>query len=298
MAVYKRAYAGYDGGHTPRWARFLVLARYSVRDIFASRFFTVMYVLCFMPFLVEATLVYVAHSSTAQLILKLNQQDVLTIDAGFFLTCMAIQAWFGFLAAAWVGPTLVSPDLTNGALPLYLSRPFSRREYVMGKSAVLGGLISVLVWVPVLLLFLLNAALAPGAWLAQKYWIAGSIVASGLLWALFLCLLSLALSAWVRWRVLATLLTFMVFMLPSGFGKIVNVILRTNVGNLLDFFYLAQRVSMWLFAFHDPMEDGTPPAAFGRPTPALVAFITLCVVMSFCLWMLNRRLRAREVVRG
>src|SRR5215471_15261561 len=218
MAVYKRAYAGYDGEHTLRWSRFLVLARFSVRDIFASRFFTVMYVLCFVPFLIEAT--------------------------------------------------LVSPDLTNGALPLYLSRPFSRREYVMGKSAVLGGLISVLVWVPILLLFLLNVALAPASWLAQNYWIAGSIVASGLLWALFLCLLSLALSAWVRWRVLATLLTFMIFFLPPGFGTVFNVVLRTNWGNLINFFYLAQRVFIWLFGLQDPMAEGTPPPAFGRPTPA------------------------------
>src|SRR5215471_6162980 len=298
MAVYKRAYAGYDGGHTPRWSRFLVLARFSVRDIFASRFFTVMYVLCFVPFLIEATLVYVAHSETARLVLKIGQNSGLMIGRDFFLGCLGIQAWFGFLAAAWVGPTLVSPDLTNGALPLYLSRPFSRREYVMGKSAVLGGLISVLVWVPVLLLFLLNVALAPASWLAQNYWIAGSIVASGLLWALFLCLLSLALSAWVRWRVLATLLTFMIFFLPPGFGTVFNVVLRTNWGNLINFFYLAQRVFIWLFGLHDPMAEGTPPPAFGRPTPAPVAFITLCVVMSFCLWMLNRRLRAREVVRG
>ncbi len=298
MAVYKRAYAGYDGGYTPRWSRFLVLSRFSVRDIFASRFFTVMYVLCFVPFLIEATVVYVVHSPTAQLVLKLNQQNVLTIGADFFLFCMGIQAWFGFLAAAWVGPTLVSPDLTNGALPLYLSRPFSRREYVMGKSAVLGGLISVLVWVPVLLLFILNALMAPASWFAQNYWLAGSIIASGLLWALFLCLLSLALSAWVRWRVLATLLTFMIFMLPSGFGAVLNVVLRTNVGNLLDFGYLVRRVILRLFGLHDPLGMGTPPPAFGRPTPVSVAFITLCIIMAVCVWMLNRRLRAREVVRG
>ena len=296
MAVYKRAYAGYNGKHTPQQWRFLVLARFSFRDIFSSRFFTTMYVLCFVPILVEAVLIYVAHSPTAQAILQLGQQNVLQVSSEFFLVCMAIQAWFGFLAAAWIGPTLVSPDLTNNALPLYFSRPFSRREYLMGKSAVLVGVLSLLMWVPVLLLYFFNVAVAPTSWFVQNYWMIGSIIASGLLWAIFLCLLALALSAWVRWRVIATLLTFMIFMLPSGFGQMLNFILGTRWGNLLNFSYLVQRVWIWLFKFHDPIDDLDLP--FRRPIPPSIAFLALCVIMGFCLLLLNRRLQAREVVRG
>ena len=115
MAVYKRAYAGYSGAHTPEWSRFLVLARYSVGDIFHSRFFTTMYALCFVPILAEATLIYVAHSPTAQLVLRLNQQNALEITSNFFLVCMAIQAWFGFLAAAWIGPLVPGAQATGSA---------------------------------------------------------------------------------------------------------------------------------------------------------------------------------------
>jgi hypothetical protein len=39
--------------------------------------------------------------------------------------------------AAFVGPGQVSPDLANNALSLYLARPFSRVEYVLGKMSVL-----------------------------------------------------------------------------------------------------------------------------------------------------------------
>jgi hypothetical protein len=34
--------------------------------------------------------------------------------------------------AAFIGPGLISPDLHNNALSLYLARPFSRAEYVLG----------------------------------------------------------------------------------------------------------------------------------------------------------------------
>ena len=50
--------------------------------------------------------------------------------------------------AAFVGPGQVSPDLANNALSLYLARPFSRAEYVLGKMSVLVILLSLMTWVP------------------------------------------------------------------------------------------------------------------------------------------------------
>ena len=55
--------------------------------------------------------------------------------------------------AAFIGPGQISPDLANNALSLYLARPFSRVEYVLGKMSVLLILMSVMTWVPGLLLF-------------------------------------------------------------------------------------------------------------------------------------------------
>ena len=65
---------------------------------------------------------------------------------------MSRAAWRSFLTA-FVGPGLVSPDLANSALPLYFCRPFSRAEYVLGKCAVSVQLLSLITWVPGLILF-------------------------------------------------------------------------------------------------------------------------------------------------
>src|SRR5256885_14678412 len=87
MAVYKRAYAGYSGVHTPTWSRLLVLARYSFADLFQSRIFTAFFVLTFVPVLVGILLVYLTHSQTAQLLLRLQTggQPLLNINNSFFL---------------------------------------------------------------------------------------------------------------------------------------------------------------------------------------------------------------------
>ena len=37
MAVYERAYRGYDGPQAQPWSRFAVISRYALRDVFRSR---------------------------------------------------------------------------------------------------------------------------------------------------------------------------------------------------------------------------------------------------------------------
>ena len=294
MAVYKRAYAGYSGVHTPTWSRFLVLARYSFADLFQSRIFTAFFVLTFVPVLVGILLVYLTHSQTAQLLLRLQTggQPLLNINNSFFLHWLEAQGWLGLLLTAWVGPSLVAPDLTNNALPLFLSRPFSRREYVLGKMVVLATLLSLITWIPSLLMFGLQASMAEPGWTPSNLWIVGAILAASWLWITFLALLSLALSAWVRWRIIATALTFAIFIAPSGFGEALNAVLRTYWGRVFNLWYMTQVVWYKLFRASWSLPFGA------QEFPVSVAALVLIVAMVFSLLLLNRRLQAKEVVRG
>ena len=49
MAVYKRRYNSYTGSLTPEWSRFFVLTRYAIADLFKSRFFVILLILCIIP---------------------------------------------------------------------------------------------------------------------------------------------------------------------------------------------------------------------------------------------------------
>jgi hypothetical protein len=77
-------------------------------------------------------------------IMKVDMRELIPIDASFFQTFVNIQGGFAFFVALLVGPPLVSRDLRNNALPLYLCRPFSRTEYVLGKMSVLLILLSMI----------------------------------------------------------------------------------------------------------------------------------------------------------
>ncbi|HEX8853937.1 MAG TPA: hypothetical protein VF754_10650, partial [Pyrinomonadaceae bacterium] len=233
MAVFENSYRQYEGALTPEWSRFLVLPRYALRDVFGSKLFTAIFCLCFIYPLVAAILIYLHHNTNAIALMKINVRELLPINASFFQYFVEVQGWLAFILTVLVGPVLVSRDLANNALPLYLCRPFSRAEYVFGKMTVLIILLSLVTWVPGLLLFLLQAYLEGAGWIVSSSRIAGAIFVGSMTWIVLLSLLALALSAWVRWRVVASGALLGLFFIPSAFGAIVNGLFITLVGNLI-----------------------------------------------------------------
>ncbi|HKF19969.1 MAG TPA: ABC transporter permease subunit [Candidatus Angelobacter sp.] len=292
MAVYKRTYKAYRGPLTPAWSRFTVLSRYGFSTLFESRFFTAFVVLCMVPFLVCTVFIYFVHSATAQAILNLRFGNNI-VNSGWFLGFLGVEAWLGFIVAAWAGPGMVSKDFANQSVQLYLSRPLSRAEYLLGKVSVLGSLLSGTTWIPALILFGLQAELEGHGWGWNNLWLAGAIVVAGLLWIALISLLSMALSVWVKWRIAATALMIGTFFLLPGFGAVVSAVMRTRWGNLLNFPYLITLVWAHLFRL-SPRHIHV----VGDHVPLWAAWAVLLAVCGFCIWILNRKLKAREAVRG
>ena len=294
MAVYRRAYRPYDGPLTPERTRFLAVARYALAELSESKVLMGFVVLCMFPFLIEAIGIYVASSGPARAILRISGQPD-PMNAEFFGVALVIQGALAVMLSAWVAPVLVSPDLVNGALPLYLSRPLSRAEYVLGKAVALATLLSLVTWVPVLTLFVLQAGLAPAEWAVANFRLAWAILAGAWLWIAVLTLLGLALSAWIRWRLVASASLFAVFFLGAAFGEVWTEVLKTPWGRLANLGYMMAVVWVELFG-----TQASPAAS--REVRALIELPVwaaaggLAAVCAASLWMLDRRLRAREVV--
>src|SRR5579884_1579989 len=165
MAVYKRTYRAYEGPLTPERTRFLVLTRYAWNYLFRSRFMTGFFIVCFFPALIMALGLYLNHSDSLMRLLRLPTGRALIQDVSSYLRVfMQIQWGFAMVLTAFAGPTLISPDLVNNALPLYFCRPFSRAEYVLGKFCAIAWLMSLITWIPGLILFLIEVGLSGPAW--------------------------------------------------------------------------------------------------------------------------------------
>ncbi len=292
MAVYKRSYRPYDGPLTPERWRFLVVPRYALAELFESRVLLTFVMLCLVPFLVEAAGVYVANSQAARALLRISGNPD-PMRAEFFAGVLTVQGVLAFLLTAWVAPVLVSPDLVNGALPLYLSRPLSRAQYVLGKASALAALLSLVTWLPVLTLYAIQSSLAPG-FFAANLRVAGAAFAGSWVWIAVLTLLGLALSAWIRFRLVASGSLVAIFFVGFAIGEVWREVLQNSWGRLGNLPYLIFVVWLDLFGITQGPRDG--PMRFFAELPLWAAWGALASVCAVSLWMLDRRLRAREAV--
>jgi len=301
MAVYEHTYRQYAGPLTPEWSRFLIIPRHAYRDVFKSKLFTAFFVVCFVPLLVEAILIYLHHNFSA--IATMNLKALIPIDASFFLWFVSIQAGFAFLLAILVGPPLVARDLTNNALPLYLCRPFSRSEYVLGKMCVLLILLSAITWAPQLLLFALQAYLEGFSWFVENLWLASAIFLSGVMWILVLTLLSQTVSAWVKWRLASSAALLGFYLIPWVFAEFVFHELHLSFGHLLSIEALRRNVTAGLFGTFGPLVrqvtefDGnlTREIVVNEP-PLWLSWFVLFLLCAICLALLSRKVKAYEVI--
>ena len=303
MAVYEHTYRNYTGRLTPEWSRFLIIPRHAFRDVFQSKLFTAFFAICFIPLLVEAVLIYLHHNVEALAILKVNVKELLPIDASFFQAFVNLQGGFAFFVTLLVGPPLVSRDLRNNALPLYLCRPFSRTEYVAGKMSVVLFLLSTITWIPQLLLFLFQSYLEGASWFVNNLWIASAILIGSIVWILLLALISQAVSALVKWRVIASGAILGLFLIPSVFGEVVNVIFFTRWGNIISLGALMKNISAGLFgtfeqttAFVTDVHNEAVTRVVLTEPPLWCSWFALFLVCIVCLALLSRKVKAYEVV--
>ena len=300
MAVYKKTYRPYEGALTPAWSRLAVIPRYAFDDLRKSRFLSIFFLATFIYPAICALLIYLEHNSSALRILGAEQMSrFISVNVTFFLSILGWQGMLALFMAVFVGPGRVSPDLLNGGLPLYLSRPFSRVEYVVGKMLILVTLLSLMTWVPGLALFGLQGYLEGWAWVTANARIAVAFFAGSWIWILLTSLLALALSAWVKWKPAAGALMFGLFFAASAFGGVVNLVQHTRWGHLMQIGNLVGTVWVALFEGAHPTTTG---AVFFRITPGEEMPVwSACAVLlgmaGMCLYMLARKIRGAEVVR-
>lgn len=293
MPVFDRRYRGYAGPRVSG-AGVRTVARYALAEAFRSRLALVLLVAAALVPLGFGGFVYVANNLDVLTAVGFRMDDDIPIvGKPLFFWFLVWQSAFAFLLAAFVGPTLVSKDLVHQAIPLYLARPLSRGEYVLGKLAALLVPLSAVTWVPGLLLVGLQASLAEPGWLAANLRVPWAIFVGSWVWILLLALLALALSAWIRWRPVATGMLFGIFLIGEATGRAIQAVLDTRWGLLLAFDDMVETI--WADLFGGVSFLGRN--VIDDPLPVAACWASLALLAVFALFVLDRKVRAVEVSR-
>jgi ABC-2 type transport system permease protein len=272
----------------------MVLPAYAYEEILRSKLFLVFLVLCLTWSFGLAVFLYVPHN------LGLLNMDAFDLDptavkqfftslfdARFFYNWFMIPTFLmSLVVTIIVGPVLVTSDMRNNGLALYFSRPIRRSEYVVGKALVLGVLLSVITWIPGMLLFLFQSYLEGFGWMKQNYRIGVGILVGHAIWIVLLCLISLAISAYVKWKPVARLTLILVFIVAAFTAGMMNLLLGTDWASVINISDMMKVIWSRLFGL-DP----------GVSTPLWVAILCPLFFCAASLSLLARKLRPYEVVK-
>ena len=280
MPVYDQSYRRYQARRPLRDLRFWPITREALRMILNRRAFLGLIALCWLPLVGRAIQVYIVTRFP-------EASRIAPVDGRLFGEFLNGQILSTLLLTVFGGAGLIANDLRSGAIVVYLSRPLTRRDYVLGKLTVLLLLNLSVTLAPALLLYAVALALAPDVlWRWDLAWIAPAILLQAVVASAAVSLLALAISAVSR-SARAAGLAFFALMVASN---LVLMLLRRvyDVPALLLF-------SVW--------DDLTrlSAALFGASTrsaglPWVDAALALAAIAGCCLLVLRARVRAVEIV--
>jgi ABC-type transport system involved in multi-copper enzyme maturation permease subunit len=291
MPVYKHTYRVYEGRTTSPAARVLVLARYGFAEAWASKVTIGLFIACLVPPLITLFGIYLANNPVARALMGADGPRGLAITPRFFLSVLSVQSWMALVLSAWITPRLICLDLADNAMPILLSHPISRFGYLLGKFIAGFGLVSAVTWVPELLLFAYQGYASQQPWAGANLQVAAGMFVGTVIWIAFLSILGLALSAYVKWRVLATGVIFAAVFVPAGVGAIFSAVLRTRWGYLLNLPFMMNELWQRLLGVAE-----LSPSKHALPTGSILFMLALAGML--CFSILHARIRAREVVKG
>ena len=279
MPIHDQSYRRYGGERRPVSSVWLVIARAGLMSFLARRAFLGLLLAAWVPFIVRASQLFLASNfSQAATFLAPSPQT--------FRDFLSQQGIFVFLITVYVGSGLIANDRRANALQLYLSKPVTRAEYILGKMTVLAVFLLAVTWLPALLLLLLQIAFSGSfAFLRDNSSLVASITLYALLTVVVVTFGMTALSSLSR---------------SARFGGILFaglLIFSDAMFNALRFITGSTAIS-WVSiqASLDQVGDVIFRQAPRHQTPVAVSFIVLLAVVVVSASVLERRVRGVEVV--
>ena len=282
MPIYDQGYRRYEARGPLRTLRFWPITREALRLLLSKRAFLFLLIPCWVPFLVRCVQIWVVTQFP-------QAGRVLPVDGRLFGEYLNTQIGLALFLTIFGGAGLIANDLRTGAILVYLSRPLTRRDYVLGKLSVLLALNASVTLVPALLLYGIGLALAPEQYMTWSlWWIGPAIVLHATLICVSISLLSLAVSSLTKSARIAGLGFFGLFVGLEMARGVLRNIFDVRGATLLSIQADLRGIGSALF--------GVTPSRFDLvdwPAAALV----LLLVAAGCLLLLRSRVRAVEIVR-
>ena len=278
MPIHDQGYRHYEGRRAPHGGAWWIIARSHMATLLQYRWFQILLLVSFAPFVVRAVQIYFA-STNAQV------AEFLATTPDTFRDFLSQQRLSVFLVVI-MQSGLIADDRRTNALQLYLSKPLTRVEYVLGKLVPPLAFVLGVTWLPAVLLLILQIVFSGSlTFLRANLFLLPAITLFSLAQALLSACAILALSSLSTSRRFVAVMYAGIIFFTAAMYQVLRGITSSRT---------------WAVISPGEMLDVIANAIFrctGEPAvPVYVAVIVLLVIVGVAMVILERRIRAVEVV--
>jgi len=278
VPIHDQGYRRYGGEKARTGTGWMVITRAGLRTFFAKRAFLGLLLVAWFPFFVRAVQIYAAAN--------LPQAQFLAPTAETFRQFLDQQQIFVFFITVYVGAGLIANDRRANALQIYLSKPLTRAEYIFGKLAILMIFLSLVTWLPAIVLLIVQISFAGNfTFLARNLFLFPAITVFSFILVTMVAAAMLALSSLSNSsRYVGILYAAVIFFTQAVYG-VVYAVTRSSAMSWISFSANLSQVGDVIFR---------QPPKYDTPWPVSLFMIVALIVLSAV--VLERRVRGVEVV--
>jgi ABC-2 type transport system permease protein len=281
MPIHDQGYRRYAGSKARTGTGWMVIARAGIRSMVSKRAFLMLLLVSWVPFLVRAVQFYASVNLSS-----VPQAGILAPSADTFRQFLEQQQVFVFFITVYVGAGLIANDRRANALQIYLSKPLTRSEYVLGKLAILMTFLALATWVPAMTLLIVQIAFAGNfTFFQNNVFLFPAITVFAFIQVALASSTMLALSSLSNSsRYVAILYAAVLFFTQAVYG-VLYAVTRSSAFSWLSFSSNLEQMGYVIFR---------QPVKFDTPWPVSLLMIVLLIAVSGV--VLERRVRGIEVV--
>jgi ABC-2 type transport system permease protein len=278
--IHDQGYRRYGGRREPNGRRWWVIGRAGLWSRIRERRVIALLLFAWAPFVIRAVQIYVSANYA-------SQAAFLAPTAEMFREFLGQQEVFVFFVTITIGSGLIADDRRANALQIYLSKPLTRIEYIVGKLVTLALVLTFVTWLPAMLLLILQMLFAGSAkFLTSHLFLIPAITLFAAIQVLVSAFAMLALSSLTKSRRFVSMMYAGIVFFTAAMYQALRQITGSGAWAVI-----SPRDTMSVIG------DGVFRITTNvRPIPFSAAVVAVLALIGLSIWVLERRVRGVEVV--
>jgi ABC-type transport system involved in multi-copper enzyme maturation permease subunit len=289
MTIKEKGYSHWDGEFLVKKFPWWPITRYGIKLTFMRKLFKFALPMSLLPAVFFLTGIYISERIEDFPFLRGETSQFLEISPRYFNTyfTQGFMLFIMLMIVIFCGASLISDDLKHNSLQLYFSRPLKKKDYFLGKTAVIVFFLFIITLIPGLVFFIMKLVFSGSLKFFISYpWLPLSIIGYSFIVTGFFSFYALLLSSLSKNRRLVAILIFGIYFLSDIVYLIFRSEFRSHYVSLVSLRANLQQVGAHIF---------------GQKTPYDISWIfSLLVLLGICVFagfVLQSKVKGVEVIK-